>query len=587
MPAPALDVSVGRGRTRITRELTVTPGPHKRPFFDSDERDVYHARMEHILEIAKKLDVSVGALYLNGPNKAKVDIGVLSSPRKRPEPGRLILVSAMTPTPAGEGKTTTSIGVADALAQLDQRVCLALREPSLGPCFGMKGGGTGGGRAQLTPSDDINLHFNGDMHAISSAHNLLAAMIDNHLHFRHEPRLDPRRMLWRRVLDVNDRSLRGIVTGLGGPRHGLPRQSGFDITAASEIMAILCLSSSVEDLRARLNRILVGFDEHGAAVEAEAIGATGAMLALLKDAIHPNLVQTREGTPAFVHGGPFANIAHGCNSVLATRCALHFADWAVTEAGFGFDLGAEKFFDIKCQTAGLDPVAVVLVASVRALKLHGGAALAALEHESVEHTTAGLPNLGKHIENIARFGKTPIVAINRFDADTDAELEVVRTFCRSKNVRFAVCEHFARGGEGALELARAIVDNGHPQDPFRPLYDWNDGVIDKIRSVAQKMYGATDIELTKTAQRDLKDIDRLGYNNLPVCIAKTQSSLSDDPKVRGRPTDFVVTVDSLQINAGAGFIVVLTGEILRMPGLPRQPQALKIDVRDDKIVGLD
>jgi formate--tetrahydrofolate ligase len=543
--------------------------------------------MQPIANVAARLGLPADLLHPYGTYAAKVGLDVLSSPRPRSGDPRLVLVSGITPTPAGEGKTTTVIGLGDALSRLGQSVCLALREPSLGPCFGVKGGGTGGGRAQLEPADRINLHFTGDFHAVTSAHNLLAAVLDNHLHFGNELDIDPRAVLWPRVLDMNDRALREIVIGLGGRAHGVPRQTGFDITAASELMAILCLAEGWDDLRARIDRTVVAFDRRRAAVKAAALGVTGGMLALLRDALLPNLVQTLEGTPALVHGGPFANIAHGCNSVLATRMALHQADWVVTEAGFGFDLGAEKFFDIKCRSAGLDTAAVVLVASVRALKLHGGRGLGSLQTPDPGAVDAGLPNLDKHVENIARFGERPVVALNRFGSDTDEEIAVVRRFCEGKGVAFAAASHFDQGGAGAVELARVVIDRAERHaTAFRPLYDLDMTVPEKIRAVAQSMYGARDIDFTRAAVQDLAEVERLGYAALPVCIAKTQNSLSDDPKLRGRPRDFDVTVRGIQINAGAGFLVVLTGEILRMPGLPERPQALSIDLVDGTIVGL-
>jgi len=540
-----------------------------------------------LFDAGARLGLSAADLVPWGPDAAKLERGVLTRARTRQGAARLVLVSAMTPTPAGEGKTTTSIGLADALTRLGECACLALREPSLGPCLGMKGGGTGGGAAQLIPADRINLHFTGDFHAVTSAHNLLAALIDNHLHFGNPLSIDPRRVLWRRILDLNDRALRNIVVGLGGPTDGVPRETGFDITAASEVMAMLCLASDAEDLRLRLARSVVAFTTSGEPVITDRLGATGAMLALLRDALQPNLVRTLEGTPAFVHGGPFANIAHGCSSVIATRAALTLADWAVTEAGFGFDLGAEKFFDIKCVSAGLEAAAVVLVATLRALKLHGGALLKELDQPNQAALALGLPNLEKHIENIRAFGESPVVALNRFDSDREPEIELVRTRCQELRVPFAVTDHFAKGGEGALDLARVVLAHaGGSSRPFRPLYHWADPVPDKIRAVARIMYGARDIAFTTSAQRDLDQIERLGYGQLPICIAKTQNSLSDDPHRRGRPVDFDVTVRGIQINAGAGFLVVLTGEILRMPGLPRHPLAERIDLQDGTIVGL-
>jgi formate--tetrahydrofolate ligase len=518
---------------------------------------------------------------------AKLENSVLQRPRTRAGRSRLILVSAITPTPAGEGKTTTSIGLAQALARLGESACLALREPSLGPCMGMKGGATGGGRSQILPADRINLHFTGDFHAITSSHNLLAALLDNHIYFGNRLRIDPRRILWRRVMDMNDRALREVIVGLGGARQGVPRETGFDITAASEVMAMLCLAEDEDDLRARIDRTLVAFTYDREPVTASQLSGSGAMLALLRDALKPNLVQTLEGTPALVHGGPFANIAHGCNSVIATRMALHLSDWAITEAGFGFDLGAEKFFDIKCRSTGLDTAAVVLVATLRALKLHGGADGRTLGNPDGEAVRRGLPNLDKHIENIRHFGEVPVVALNRFGDDRDDEIEIVRCRCAELGVPFAVSDHHARGGEGAEDLARVMMDHASRHDrPFRPLYELDEPVSQRILAVARKMYGASDVVFTKAAQRDLDNVHRCGYEGLPVCIAKTPASLSDDPKLRGRPRDFEITVRSIQVNAGAGFLVVLTGDILRMPGLPRKPLAENLDLRADEIIGL-
>jgi len=540
-----------------------------------------------IQEIAARLGLGGDDLHLYGRDKAKVDLSVLKRPRHREGEGRLVLVSASTPTPAGEGKTTTTIGLGQAMDKLGQSVCLALREPSLGPCMGVKGGAAGGGYSQVIPASSINLHFTGDFHAITTANNLLAAMLDNHIYFDKEPRIDPRRILWRRVMDMNDRALRNTVIGLGGVRQGVPRETGFDITAASEIMAMLCLAENYEDLRERIDRTLVAFTWDKEPVTARTLNATGAVLALLQEALLPNLVQTLEGTPAFIHGGPFANIAHGCNSVLATRMALHTADWCITEAGFGFDLGAEKFFDIKCRSAGLDTAAVVLVATVRALKMHGGRNKRDLDTPDAAAVRRGLPNLDKHIENIGHFCEPPVVALNRFAADTDEEIEIVRQRCADLGVPFAVSDHHARGGDGAMDLARQVMAHAERvSDPFCPLYQDADTVEDKIKAVASRMYGADDVVFARTAKRDLRDIERLGYGHLPVCIAKTQSSLSDDPRLRGRPTDFDVTVREIQINAGTGFLVVLTGDIMRMPGLPRKPQAWEMDVVDGKIVGV-
>ncbi len=541
-----------------------------------------------IREVAAELGLPPEALRLHGEDVAKLDPALLSRPRTRRAAPRLVLVSAITPTPAGEGKTTTSIGLAQALARLGESACLALREPSLGPSLGMKGGATGGGRSQIVPTERINLHFTGDFHAITSAHNLLAALLDNHLYFGNALGIDPRRVVWRRVLDLNDRALRNVIVGLGGHRQGVPRETGFDITAASEVMAVLCLSEDEGDLRRRLDRLLVAFGYGGEPVTAEMLGASGAMLVLLRDALWPNLVQTLEGTPAIVHGGPFANIAHGCNSVIATRMALHLADWAITEAGFGFDLGAEKFFDIKCRGRGLDPAAVVLVATVRALKLHGGADRRDLARPDPEAVERGLPNLEKHVENIHAFGEVPVVALNRFAEDGDDEIAVVRRCCEGLGTPFAVTDHHARGGEGALDLARTLVAHAEKHaSPFEPLYALEEPVPDKILAVARRMYGASRVAFTRAAKRDLREVERLGHAGLPVCIAKTPASLSDDPRLRGRPEDFEVTVRGIQINAGAGFLVVLTGDILRMPGLPREPLALGLDLREGRIVGLE
>jgi formate--tetrahydrofolate ligase len=538
-------------------------------------------------EVAAGLGLAAEDLHFYGRGIAKVDLSVLERPRSCAGQPRLVLVSAITPTPAGEGKTTTSIGLAQALAKLGESVCLALREPSLGPCMGVKGGATGGGYSQIVPADRINLHFTGDFHAITSAHNLLAALLDNHLYFGNALRIDPRRILWRRVLDMNDRALRNAIVGLGGAKEGVPRETGFDITAASEVMAMLCLATGADDLRKRIERTLLAFTYDGEPVTAEALSATGAMLVLLRDALLPNLVQTLEGTPALVHGGPFANIAHGCSSVLATRMALHLADWAVTEAGFGFDLGAEKFFDIKCRSAGLDTAAVVLVATVRALKLHGGVSRRALGEVDADAVRRGLPNLEKHVENIRHFGESPVVALNRFAGDDATEIEIVRRHCDELGIPFAVSDHHARGGDGALDLARTLVAQAEgPKRPFRPLYDWSDPVPDKVLAVARTMYGAGDVHFAKAAKRDLEDVERLGYAGLPVCIAKTPASLSDDARLRGRPEGFNLTVRRVLVNAGAGFLVVLTGDILRMPGLPRRPLAESIDLDGDAVEGL-
>ncbi len=531
-----------------------------------------------IVEIADKLGVTSSDLIPYGRDIAKIHIDALSRPRTRKAKNRLILVSATTPTSAGEGKTTTSIGLGQAFDRLGESVCVALREPSLGPCLGVKGGATGGGFSQIVPVDRINLHFTGDFHAITAANNLISAMIDNHIYHGNELNLDQRMVAWRRCMDMNDRSLRKIVLGLGGRFQGIPREGGFDITAASEIMAVLCLANDMDDLRQRLDRILVGYSYAGEAIFLRALNITDALLALLRDAVHPNLVQTLEGTPVLMHGGPFANIAHGCNSVFATRMAMHHADWAITEAGFGFDLGAEKFFDIKCRSAGIDPDAVVLVTTIRALKLHGGNHKNDLERTDSAAVSLGLENLDKHIESVLLFGKRPVVALNRFHGDTDEEIQRVAERAEQHGVRFAESRHFAEGGAGATELARQVMQSVENNKPYRPLYDLDIPVVEKIRNVSLSMYGAHDVAFTKDAEKDLKRIALLGMENLPICIAKAPSSLSDDPLLHGRPRDFSVTVRNIQVNSGAGFLVVLTGEIMRMPGLPKVPLATQVKV---------
>ncbi|MDY7108907.1 MAG: formate--tetrahydrofolate ligase [Planctomycetota bacterium] len=537
-----------------------------------------------IHDVARRLGVPSEHLVPFGADKAKIRLEAM----KKPEAfGRLILVSAITPTRAGEGKTTTSIGLAQGLARVGQRVCLALREPSLGPTFGIKGGATGGGRSRLVPEDDINLHFTGDMHAVSMAHNLLAALVDNCIHHRLGLGIDPRRVLLRRVVDLNDRALRDVIIGLGGVLDGVPRETGFDITPASEVMATLCLAEDAEDLRRRLGRIIVALTFEKKPVTAADLDAVGAMMVLLKDALMPNLVQTCEGVPALVHGGPFANIAHGCNSVIATKMALSHADWAITEAGFGFDLGAEKFYDIKCTSAGLDTAAVVLVATIRALKAHGGGSDDDRDTPDPGAVERGLDNLRKHIENIQTFCEPPVVALNRFDRDTEEEIDVVRRACGEMGAPFAVSEIFARGGEGGVELAEAVIAHAEKSSrPFCPLYDWNEPVKTKMKKVASAMYGAAEVEYTREAERDLKQIEEFGCADLPLCIAKTPASLTDDPKRLGRPEAFEITVRNVLLAAGAGYVVPLLGDILRMPGLPRSPQASRMDFVDGEVTGL-
>ncbi|NUN13614.1 MAG: formate--tetrahydrofolate ligase [Myxococcales bacterium] len=537
-----------------------------------------------IFEVARSLGIHSDHFLPYGHDKGKI---ALAAQRSGREPGKLILVSAITPTDAGEGKTTTSIGLAQGLAKIGEKVCLALREPSLGPVFGRKGGATGGGKAIIVPQDDINLHFLGDFHAISTAHNLLAALIDNHLHFGNSLGMDTTRILWRRVVDLNDRSLRNVVVGLGGTAQGVPRETGFDITPASEVMAALCLAEDPEDLRARLGRIIVGLTHSGNPVTANQLQATGAMMALLRDAMLPNLVQTIDGVPALVHGGPFANIAHGCNSVIATKMAMAYADWTVTEAGFGFDLGAEKFFDIKCVQANLRPEAVVLVATVRALKMHGGVGKADLERPDVGKVELGLQNLDKHLESIRAYGILPIVALNRFGNDHDDEIAAVRRECERLNVPFAVSDVYARGAEGGTALAEVVVRVAKAADNcFRPLYEAHVSAEEKMNIVARVIYGAHGVVWTAAARKDLDAIRRFGYGHLPLCVAKTQKSLSDDPSLHGRPTDFDLTIRNVILAAGAGYIVPLLGDILRMPGLPKEPQAHRVDLVDGKIVGV-
>ncbi len=553
----------------------------------TDLEIVRAATMRPIVDVAADLGLTDDDIELYGRYKAKVKLAVLDARRDKLS-DKLVLVSAITPTAAGEGKTTTSIGLAMGLAKLGERACLALREPSLGPALGMKGGATGGGRSQVLPMQDINLHFTGDIHAVGAAHNLLTAMVDNHIYRRLEPMLDPRRVRWGRVLDVNDRELRDVVVGLGAPTDGVPHESFFDITAASEVMAILCLAEDLADLKRRLSNVLVGFTYKREPVYARDLSAAGAMTVLLRDALKPNLVQTIEGTPAFVHGGPFANIAQGTNSVVATKMALALSDWCITEAGFGFDLGAEKFFDIKCVSAGLDPCAVVLVATVRALKMHGGRDIDELTEPDAASVERGLPNLAKHLESIGRFKEAPVVALNKFTSDTEEEIAVVRRFCENRGVPFAVCDGWARGGEGAVELAEVVRDSISCNTPFEPMYRLEDSVEDKISAVARKVYGAEAVDFTLEAKRDLRRIKKLGYDKLPVCIAKTQKSLSDNPKLLGRPEDFLVTVRRILINAGAGFLVPLTGDIIRMPGLPVEPAAKRLDVdAEGNIIGLE
>lgn len=511
-----------------------------------------------------------------GRNKAKVDLKALDTPGK---PGKLILVSAITPTPSGEGKTTVSIGLAQGLKAIGKKSCLALRQPSMGPVFGRKGGATGGGKSTLTPSEEINMHFTGDFHAITSAHNLISAIIDNALYFR-SIKLDERKVTWKRVMDMNDRALRSILVGLN--KQGFPRESSFDITPASEIMACLCLAASIEDMRDRIDRIVIGFTTDDQPVYAKELGISGAVLALLKDAMQPNLVRSVENVPCFLHGGPFANIAHGCNSVLATRMAMHYSDYTVTECGFAFDLGAEKFMDIKCRQSGLAPDAVVIVATARALKMHGGMALADLKTTDVAALTRGLENLDAHLHSASLFNRPVVVAINKFFDDSDEELKAIEDFCAQRGVACAIADIFGQGGEGGRELAQKVVDAANTPSPaFKPLYDVEAPVVDKISTIATNIYGADGIELTAAARKRLALFESCGLTNLPICMAKTQNSISDNPKLIGRPKGFTVTVRDFEIANGAGFLVALCGEIMRMPALPRTPNALSITLDEE------
>ncbi len=545
-------------------------------------------KMQHITEIAKKAEVEK---YIEqyGNYKAKIDLSLLADAKDKPD-GKLVLVTAITPTPAGEGKTTTTIGLADGMSRIGKKVTVALREPSLGPVFGVKGGAAGGGYAQVVPMEDINLHFTGDFHAITSANNLLAAMIDNHIQQGNQLGIDVRRITWKRCVDMNDRQLRFIVDGLGGKINGTPREDGFDITVASEVMAVLCLASSITDLKERLSRIVIGYNFKDEPVTCGEIGAAGAMTALLKDALKPNLVQTLEGTPAFVHGGPFANIAHGCNSVIATKTALKMGDYAITEAGFGADLGAEKFLDIKCRMAGLKPSAVVMVATIRALKMHGGLAKTQLGEENLEALEGGIPNLLRHVSNIKNVYKLPcVVAVNRFPTDTDKEIEFVIEKCKALGVNVCLSTVWADGGKGGEELAKEVVRLCEEEDNsgFTFSYNAEDTIEQKIKDIVTKVYGGDGVAFLPAAQKQIKKLTEMGYGNLPICVAKTQYSFSDDPTKLGAPEGFTVTVRNVKVSAGAGFIVVLTGDIMTMPGLPKVPAAMKIDVDENgKITGL-
>jgi formate--tetrahydrofolate ligase len=568
------------------KDISMPASQHQNP--KSDIEISQAAKMTPIMEIAKKrLGIDAQNLDPYGHYKAKVSMNYIKSLKDKPN-GKLILVSAITPTPAGEGKTTTTVGLTDALNHIGKKAMLCLREPSLGPSFGMKGGAAGGGYAQVVPMEDINLHFTGDFHAITSANNLLAALLDNHIYWGNSLNIDQRRIAWRRVLDMNDRALRQIVNSLGGVANGFPREDGFDITVASEVMAIFCLASDLDDLKKRLSNIIVGYTRDRKPVRAGDLKAQGAMTALLKDALSPNLVQTLEGTPAFIHGGPFANIAHGCNSVLATSTALKLADYVVTEAGFGADLGGEKFLDIKCRKAGLEPSCVVLVATIRALKMHGGVKKEDLKKEDLTALETGMSNLKRHVENVRKFGLEPVISINRFSADTAAEIELVKTGCAQLGVECYMADHWAMGGEGAADVARAVVkicDSGKSKLNF--LYPDDMPLIEKIRTIAREIYRAKDISVDKSVKDQLASFEAMGYGKAPICVAKTQYSFSTNPDAKGAPEGHTINVREVRLSAGAEFVVAICGEIMTMPGLPKVPSADSIDVGPDgKIVGL-
>ena len=555
--------------------------------FKTDIEIAQEVQMQHITEVAKTAGVDPKYLEQYGNYKAKVDYNILADLADKPN-GKLILVTAINPTPAGEGKTTTNVGLADGMRKIGKNVVVALREPSLGPVFGVKGGAAGGGYAQVVPMEDINLHFTGDFHAIGAANNLLAAMLDNHIYQGNALNIDVRQIVWRRCVDMNDRQLRFVTDGLGGKTNGVPREDGYDITVASEVMAVLCLASDIDDLKARLARLVVAYTRDGKPVTAGDLNAQGAMAALLKDALKPNLVQTLEHTPAFVHGGPFANIAHGCNSVTATKIALKLADYAVTEAGFGADLGAEKFLDIKCRMAGLKPSCVVLVATARALKYNGGVPKAETGNENLEALEKGLPNLLQHVENITKVYKLPcVVAINRFPTDTEAELKLIEAKCKELGVNVALSEVWAKGGDGAIELAKEVVRLCEEPNDFQFSYELDGTIKEKIEAIAKKIYRADGVNFTANAEKQIKTLTELGYDKMPICMAKTQYSFTDDQTKLGAPRGFVITVRNIKVSAGAGFLVALTGEIMTMPGLPKVPAAERIDVdATGKISGL-
>lgn len=556
--------------------------------YKTDIEIAQECKMEEINKIAQNLNIPDDYVESYGKYKAKIDYNYLAD-LKDEQNGKLILVTAINPTPAGEGKTTTTVGLGDALSKLGKKTMLALREPSLGPVFGVKGGAAGGGYAQVVPMEDINLHFTGDMHAIGAANNLIAAMLDNHIHHGNKLGIDVRKITWKRCVDMNDRQLRFIVDGLNGKGNGVPREDGYDITVASEIMAILCLADDLEDLKNRIARVIVGYTSEGKPITAGDLNAQGACAALLKDALKPNLVQTLEHTPAFVHGGPFANIAHGCNSVMATKMGLKLADYVVTEAGFGADLGAEKFLDIKCRLSNLKPDAVVIVATVRALKLHGGVPKSELDKENIEALGKGVPNLLKHVENITKvYGLPAVVAINRFPTDTEEELAYIENECNKLNINAVLSEVWGKGGDGGIDLAKEVLKIIEKEEnKFEFAYDVELGIKEKIESIATKIYGADGVEFVGKSSKEIKELEELGYGKLPICMAKTQYSLSDDPKKLGRPSNFKISIRKVKVSAGAGFVVALTGDIMTLPGLPKVPAAEKIDVDNTgKITGL-
>ena len=552
--------------------------------FKSDIEIAQESKTLHIREIGKKLGLTEDDLEFYGKYKAKIDYNLLKT-HKRDKKAKLILTTAINPTPAGEGKTTTTIGVADALQKIGKNSIVALREPSLGPVFGIKGGAAGGGYAQVIPMEDINLHFTGDFHAIGAANNLLAAMIDNHIHQGNQLNIDPRTITWRRCVDMNDRQLRNIVCGMGRKVDGIVREDGFDITVASEVMAAFCLANNISDLKEKLGNIIIGYTYENLPVRAKELNANGAMAALLKDALKPNLVQTLEGTPAIVHGGPFANIAHGCNSITATKIGMNFADYVVTEGGFGADLGAEKFLDIKCRMADIKPDAVIIVVTVRALKYNGGVDKSNLNESNLKALEAGLPNLLKHIENITKVFKLPaVVAINEFPTDTEEEINLIKEKCNELGVNVALSQVWSKGGEGGIDLAKEVVRLCEMENDFEYAYSLECTIKEKINDIATKIYGADGVDFTKEAEKEIANLEKLGYGNLPICMAKTQYSLSDDPSKLGRPSNFRITVRKINISAGAGFIVALTGDIMKMPGLPKVPAAQRIDIDENGVI---